>query len=113
MCQDAERRGLHCSPTADAVGPVVRELSQRLDSAAAGRLDTQVSALQLVRRDDLYVCYILVAALLDRKLDMKFEVTGIHCPQALHGEWVSNVQDDLTLCLRRWCFDTACIVCTC
>ena len=25
--EDAERRDLHCSPTADAVGPVVRELS--------------------------------------------------------------------------------------
>jgi hypothetical protein len=27
VCEDAERRDLHCSPTAYAVGPVVRELS--------------------------------------------------------------------------------------
>jgi hypothetical protein len=45
VSQDAERRDLHCSATADAVGPVVRELSQRLNLVAACCLDAQVSAL--------------------------------------------------------------------
>jgi hypothetical protein len=45
VSQDAERQDLHCGPAADAVGPVVRELSQRLNFVAACCLDAQVSAL--------------------------------------------------------------------
>jgi hypothetical protein len=45
--------------------------------------------------------------------DMYFEITGVHSPQALYGEQVSDVHDDLTLCLRRWLFDALCIVCSC
>jgi hypothetical protein len=80
VCQDAVRRDLDCSSTADAVGPVVRELSQRLNLAAASCLNAQVSALQLVRGDDLHSCYVLVAALFDSTLDIEFEVTRVHCP---------------------------------
>lgn len=51
--------------------------------------------------------------LLDSTRDMRFEVASIHSPQALYGERVSSIHDDLTLHLRRWLFDALCIIYTC
>jgi hypothetical protein len=45
--------------------------------------------------------------------DMYFEITRVYSPQALYSKQVSNVYDNLTLCLRRWLFDALCIVYSC
>ena len=70
VCQDAAHQDLYCSPTANAVGLVIRELPQCLDLTVGSCLDDHVSALQLVKRDNFYASYVLITALLNGTLDI-------------------------------------------
>lgn len=75
--------------------------------------DAQVSAIELVTRHIPHAHNVPVAALLNCMLNVCFEVTRVHCPQGLHSEWVSDVHNELTLCLQDRCSGTLCVVCTC
>jgi hypothetical protein len=74
VSEHAVRRDLYASAVANAHSPVVCKLPQCFDFSAGGCLNTQVAALQLVRGHYLHAYNVLVAALLNRTLDVGFEV---------------------------------------
>jgi hypothetical protein len=74
VSEHAVRRDLYASAVADAHSPVVCKLPQYFNFSASSCLNAQVAALQLVRGHYLHTYNILVAALLNRTLNIGFKV---------------------------------------
>lgn len=71
MCRDP-----YCGPVANAVDPVIGKFLQCFYLAAGDCFDANISASQLVRKEDFDEGYVLIPPLCDSSLDMGLRLRG-------------------------------------